>query len=378
MKTIVKQQENNMPLLDHPFIQVNHDENARDEFVLGLKRHINLNFGPKLKDVYEKKAQPTFRKEKGRNFKSRHEARKQMVKEPTFQSWGSLWSTAQGLMWETSESKSVRQYDDLIEKTTVRGKKKGTIKTNKKLKIPRYVGAVDIHGMPGGYGLELNEKDIMSGALYDTSGSIYGKGQGLRGGNHPSLALIKFIKSRFPNLKPKRILEQGCSAGGSTFFWSKAFPESKIFAIDLGAGMLRMAHAKMEKMGVEVHFSQQNAENTDFPDNHFDLIISNIMIHETSTKALPRIKKDCHRILKNGGVMAHMDVPLRNKELSAYMEWYRDWSTHFNHEPFWGALHDMDIKKPIMAGGFKKQNIFDEMIPDDPHGVWWAAGGQKV
>ena len=44
MKTIVKQQENKMPLLNHPFIQVNHDENARDEFVLGLKRHINLNF----------------------------------------------------------------------------------------------------------------------------------------------------------------------------------------------------------------------------------------------------------------------------------------------------------------------------------------------
>ena len=83
-------------------------------------------------------------------------------------------------------------------------------------------------------------------------------------------------------------------------------------------------------------------------------------------------------ILKKGGVMAHMDVPLRNKELPAYMEWYRDWSTHFNHEPFWGALHDMDIKKPIIAGGFKKQNIFDEMIPDNPHGVWWAAGGQKV
>ena len=43
-----------MKVLNHPLIDVNHDENARDEFVIGLKRHINLNFGPKLKDVYEK------------------------------------------------------------------------------------------------------------------------------------------------------------------------------------------------------------------------------------------------------------------------------------------------------------------------------------
>ena len=366
-----------MTVLNHPLIEVNHDENARDEFVIGLKRHINLGFGPNLKDVYEKKAQPEFKKKNGRNFLNRHEARKQMVKETTFQAWGSLWSTAQGLMWDTSESKSLRQYDDLKQKTNINGKTLGSLKTNKSLKIPRYVGAVDIHGMPGGYSLDLGDGDITSGALYDTSGSIYGRGQGLRGGRHPSLALIDFIKKRFPSLKPKRILEQGCSAGGSTGFWAKAFPNSKIYAIDIGAGMLRMAHAKMEKYQLEVHFSQQNAEHTEFKDNYFDLIISNIMLHETSTKALANIMKEGHRILSKGGVMAHMDVPLRNRELSPYMEWYRDWSTHFNHEPFWGTLHDTDIKKPIVAAGFNKNEVIDEMIPDEP-GVWWVAGAQKI
>ena len=100
------------------------------------------------------------------------------------------------------------------------------------------MGAVDIHGQPGGYSFDLGEGDVLSGALYDTSGSIYGRGQGLRGGRHPSISLINFIKTRFPSLAPKRILEEGCSAGGSTSFWADAFPNAEIHAIDIGAGML--------------------------------------------------------------------------------------------------------------------------------------------
>jgi SAM-dependent methyltransferase len=369
-----------MAVVNHMFLEANHDENARDAFVLNLKWHINLDLGPGLKKVYEQKARPAFKKKQGRDFKNRHELRKQMLDEEYFQAWASMWRTAQHLMWESAETKIDRQYDDLVDKTTVKGKKLGSLKTNSNLTVPRYVDAVDIHEQPGGYGFDMGDGDITAGAFYDAAGGLYGRGQGLKMGDSPAHALINFIKSRYPNLKPKRILDEGCSVGGSTVAWVDAFPDAEVHAIDVSAGMIRMAHAKLERLGKKVHFSQQNAEATEFPDGYFELIVSNIMLHETSGKALPRIMKDCYRILKPGGVAVHMDVPLRNRDLDTYTAWYRDWSTHFNNEPFWGALHDLDITKPIREAGFKDEEAFDELIPNTAGngGFWWAAGGRKI
>lgn len=368
-----------MPVVQHIFLEANHDEDARDAFVLNLKQHINLGLAPGLKQVFETRAAPAFRKRAGRDFETRHEVRKQMLEEDYFQSWASMWRTAQHLMWESAETKIDRQYDELVDKTTVKGKKLGTLRTDPNLNVPRYVTAVDIHEQPGGYGFDAGDGDITAGAFYDAAGGIYGRGQGRVSKGSPAHALIAFVTSRYPDLKPRRILDMGCAVGGSTLTWADAFPEAEIHAIDVSAGMLRMAHAKAERLGTRVHFSQQNAEATEFPDGHFDLIVSNILLHETSGKAVPRIMKECHRILRSGGVAAHMDVPLRNRDLDLYTQWYRDWSTHFNNEPFWGALHDMDISQPLVSAGFGKADVFDEMIPNPVgNGVWWAAGARKA
>jgi hypothetical protein len=49
-----------------------------------------------------------------------------------------------------------------------------------------------------------------------------------------------------------------------------------------------------------VHFSQQDATRTNFPDGHFDLICSSILFHETSGKALPAIVRECHPAARAG------------------------------------------------------------------------------
>ena len=56
---------------------------------------------------------------------------------------------------------------------------------------------------------------------------------------------------------------------------------------DVAAPMLRYVHARAEALGKRVHFSQQYAEATDLPDGFFDLILSQIVIHEISRRALP-------------------------------------------------------------------------------------------
>ncbi|MCL6753034.1 methyltransferase domain-containing protein [Nostoc sp. CCCryo 231-06] len=61
------------------------------------------------------------------------------------------------------------------------------------------------------------------------------------------------------------------SIGNSTLPYVDGFPDAEVHAIDVGAPMLRYAHARAESLGKRVHFSQQNAEQTNFPDESFDL-----------------------------------------------------------------------------------------------------------
>ncbi len=79
--------------------------------------------------------------------------------------------------------------------------------------------------------------------------------------------------------------------------------------IDVGAPVLRYAHARAESLGVPVHFSQQNAEHTDFETGSFDLVLSHIVLHETSKSALVASLRECHRLLRPGGLMLHLEIP---------------------------------------------------------------------
>ena len=78
----------------------------------------------------------------------------------------------------------------------------------------------------------------------------------------------------------------------------EAYPEAEVYGIDVAAPMLRYAHARAEALGRRVHFSQQNAESTNFRDESFDLIVSHILLHETSAKAVRNIMRECHRLLQ--------------------------------------------------------------------------------
>ena len=62
-------------------------------------------------------------------------------------------------------------------------------------------------------------------------------------------------------------------------------------------------------MGIPIHYKQENAEKTHYPDESFDLVVSVIMFHETSQSALPNILGESYRLLKPGGMMLHLDVP---------------------------------------------------------------------
>ena len=197
--------------------------------------------------------------------------------------------------------------------------------------------------------------------------------------------VLRWLKANRPDFKPRRILDMGCAVGHCTTPYADAFPDAEIHAIDVAAPVLRYAQARAESMGYAVHFSQQNAERTDFPAGHFDLIVSHILLHETSHKALYAIMAECHRLLAPGGIVLHGEAPVDNRKLDPFNAFMRDWSTHYNAEPFWGALHDLDLTDPATTGGFARDRVIVDFAPQPSAlggklaggAAWLLFGGEK-
>jgi ubiquinone/menaquinone biosynthesis C-methylase UbiE len=115
-------------------------------------------------------------------------------------------------------------------------------------------------------------------------------------------------------------------------------------------------------MGLDVNFAQMNAEHVDFPDGHFDLVVSHILLHETSGKAMPQIFRECHRLLSPGGYMIHADLPPFDL-MDPFTQFILDNETYYNNEPFWGAMRDLDQVKLAKDAGFPTDSIRFDTAP---------------
>jgi ubiquinone/menaquinone biosynthesis C-methylase UbiE len=155
----------------------------------------------------------------------------------------------------------------------------------------------------------------------------------------------------------------GCTSGHQTLPFCDAFPQAEVHALDVAAPMLRYAHARAELLGKAVHWHQQDATRTKFPDGHFDLVVSNIMLHETSAAAVPRVFAECFRLLAPGGVMAHIDIPDYNRYPDLLFQVTVDADHFHNNEPFWGALHDLDLAGLAKSCGFDPATVQKTIAP---------------
>jgi ubiquinone/menaquinone biosynthesis C-methylase UbiE len=104
-------------------------------------------------------------------------------------------------------------------------------------------------------------------------------------------------------------------------------------------------------MGHGVHFSQQNAEHTNFEDASFDVVASGLLMHETSRRGVNRIFSESRRLLKSGGVMMHMDPP-QFIDMAPLKAFLAAWEAYNVNENFAGVYRDMDLAGEAIKAGF--------------------------
>lgn len=273
------------------------DAESQMDFAGGFKRW-QKEYGNPAVNARRTKFLESIGAPTGKTDLSFEESFKVLMQDPTYQAEIRLTRTIQELMWARARAALYRNFDlymSAMEGTDTTGP--GSLELNPTMHIPEYT-THEIHQQPGGY-----VGDPLAGMLYHyaLATAFY---QGLFPGSvrhdepHGMLAAAAFVP---PDGKIKRILELGCSDGRTTIALKERFPDAEVWGVDIGGPMVRYAHHRAVAMGHDIHFAQRLAEDTRFPDNHFDMVVINLLFHEVASFAAKKIVPEIHRVTRPGG-----------------------------------------------------------------------------
>ncbi|MEM0986563.1 MAG: class I SAM-dependent methyltransferase [Pseudomonadota bacterium] len=336
-----------------------HDEIARFNFLAQMNRHLSTKVMPGVAEAFQTRIKPARKTP----FKSRHQVRKALTKDPIWQWWSALRRATMETRQQAGRWVTLRQADRLNGSVAALTEGDDRLKLNPAMPLPRGVTAIDHHCMPGSYHTELVPGDVTGAANYDagifaTTGGMLG-----RYNDGGGVAVAQWVKRKLgDDFKPKRILDIGCGLGHNVLPIAEAFPDAEIVAVDVGAPMLRYGLARAKSMGIEnVFFIQDDVTNlAQFEDESFDWIQSTMFLHETSYKTMPMIFAETRRLLKPGGIVLHVEQPQYAADMPLFEQAMRDWDAFYNNEPFWTKMHEIDLDQWMADAGFGA----DELIHD--------------
>jgi SAM-dependent methyltransferase len=337
-------------------IHETHDERARDAFIASLREYTMADLYPRLRQHYDTTLAPEYAARHGAPPDSPDRVRAVMESSQLYVGYSLLVRGTQELLWDTVGAAVERQLPDLITRAAEARAARGSLELDPALPMPKYVAAVDIHVMPGGFHTDITDNDVFAGALYDRGVHLFAFG-GLGPLNDElGAATAAAVRRQFPDFRPQKILDMGCGAGHTTLPLADEYPDAEVHGIDLGAPMLRYAAARAAALGKALHFSQQDAQATRFPDASFDLIASTLMLHEMPRPAILAVLRECHRLLRPGGVMVHHD--LLGWPTDPYDAFMMAWTTRHNNEPYERASGTLNFPKDCAAAGFAEEDVF--------------------
>lgn len=225
----------------------------------------------------------------------------------------------------------------------------GTLELNPDMDIPDYARH-EIHTQPGGY-----VGNPFAGHIYHYSTNNFYNGRKLT--NYQD-ELHTRLGGQVPTPedgKVTRILDIGCGIGQLAVALKERFPQAEVWGVDVGAPMIRYGHMRAVELGVDVNFAQRLAEDTKFPDNHFDMVASYILHHEVPEDISIAITNEVHRILRPGGVFFPIDFQTGSSPgaRSAFAR-YSQWKDHrWNCEVWRQEYGRLDFPKAMADAGFE-------------------------
>ena len=343
----------------HELYQPTAEERSRQAFVGALKTEINQSLEKKLAERYENVLLPEFRERNGRDPEGRGEGKLVFARDPLYRIWETATYNSQDLLWETVGD----TVDRLRAEFEARGREidadehqRGSLTLNPGVAKPHPIATTEIHRQPGGYFLGDEGGALTAALLYMGTVEIYRRAKGFRSDDSGSTGIghqFAAMAQQFaPGLKPRRILDLGCGVGHMAIGLKEAFPDADVVAVDLSASFVRLGHLWAEDMGLAVDFRQCDAADTGLDAGSFDLIVSQILFHETWHDKLPAIMAEANRLLSDDGLFFNVDIPYQPQRLTMTQLVCNAWQVRYNGEPFWVGFADTDVKAALQQAGF--------------------------
>jgi ubiquinone/menaquinone biosynthesis C-methylase UbiE len=231
----------------------------------------------------------------------------------------------------------------------------GSLALNPDLETPAYTRH-EIHEQVGGY-----VGDAFSGHIYQTFTNQFYNGHNDQDQYHEAYAAAAPTPA---DGKVKRILDMGTGIGQLALSMKERFPDAETHGVDIGAPMLRYAHMRAVNLKTEIHFKHALAEDTGYPDNHFDIVTSYLLHHEVTAEATQKIVAEAMRILRPGGVFYPLDFNAKRNQspASTYLTWF---DHKWNNERWAMEYHALDMAEELRKAGFA---VDDKSVPGDVFG----------
>ena len=358
------------------------DDRARQRFVLALKRQLTGRIRPGNQLIFETRVRPRLQaRSRSRAASDREAIKRALLEDNGYQAWSALTRCSQEMLWAAVAEPLLRDQPRLeAEARRLREApgRLGGLDLDPAFVPPAAMREHHVHLQPQGYAHTAAADDVMAGALYEAGGNLYSMGQGMGGDDSKAGAAIRWLREQYPDFAPRRILDLGCSAGASSVPYALAFPQAEVHAIDIGAAMLRYAHARAESLGARVFFHQMDCGATRFPDGHFDLVVSHNLFHEISNESRRATLRESLRLLGSGGVVLHQDVAIQNALRTPFEQAERAWDVYFNDEPFWEDYADAQIGRELVMAGFPPEAVREfPLAKINGPGHWFAVTARK-
>jgi ubiquinone/menaquinone biosynthesis C-methylase UbiE len=336
-----------------PAAELAQNERAVLDFIQEIKRTEGSHRGAIVRDDYAAR-EAAWAAAHGRRPATLEEVAEAIGDSPTWKFDRALWRFTQEYMYNRIRENLVGMREALAAFLDVpTPEAKGTLRLDPSLEMPWYFAA-DFHVQPGGMW-----KDALVPFVTVISNDIFS------GGRSINYEFQAGAARAIPDGDYQRVLDLGCGFK-STFVLKERWPNAEVHGIDLSAPLLKYAHKLAAKKGLEIHFSQQNAERTNFPDEYFDVVYSTILFHEIPDEAAVNVIREGYRLLKPGGWFVIEDSPTYDR-VDPFEAYVSDWYTENNVEPFWRQASQRDYPALLRAAGFSF--VWDPRLGNDAPGA---------
>ena len=283
--------------------------------------------------------------------RSTEEAKELLMKDNVLKTYYRIKRTLQESFWEcTLNSLNMRKNDLLQALDDAEKVGPGSVTYDPDFLIPEYATA-EIHIQPGG-----NANEPLSGLLYDYGSKVFMGGAA----DNDMFADMQASTVGTPqNGKVNRILDLGCSAGVTSSALKRIYPDAEVWGIDVSSHMIRYAHARALEQNYDINFKQMLAEELDFDNNHFDIVVANLLFHEVPVSVSKKILSETLRVLRPGGSFTLIDFP-GDKRGDVYTMFFGAMDAVDNSEPFLPGFVRSNVEELMEKRGFK----MDKYDPD--------------